>query len=547
MLNIDYKKLLDIDYIKILNDVLIISLLLYQIIPYAKVPNFILHMFKIKIIRVLLIGLLFFKGQNNPDTVIYISLWYIIIIGELSKQQFFENFANDLESDDIKKLNKERQAELKLLEKKLNLAKLSVKNNRINLDVSEKYADEVGYKNVKMGELMDDINDRLEKATEDKDEPMIKLLEKIQKSVIRMESLSGEKTETANNKVNDLKNTLNDSKSKLKEAENELKEFNKTIDNKDDEDKDDEDKDDEDKEKNKDKKKVKINESDNYDKLKKNANKRLADARLNNKLKEVALSYYLKEQLKIKAINKELETLSHNIKNASHSPEFKKIFKIIRDRKKESKELAIKSIDASKKQYFELKQKTEYLLNLAKLDFINLKKYETVGRTAPVINKEKEKVIEEYKNQFLNNLKTKKALDILKNYVDILKIKYSDYLESKRNIVRKLDDANKTKKNKVYIGTLESIKNSITETVEILQKEISLQKSELEKLTEQYNEEIKKIGMIYTDFKTRFKDKLKSDISLVEKESDDEEKSNSNKTNPNSRIPTDTDDVPSSD
>ena len=68
MLNIDYKKLLDFNYIKILNDILIISLLLYQVTPHSKVPNFILNLFKLKITRVLIVALLFFKGGNYPDT-----------------------------------------------------------------------------------------------------------------------------------------------------------------------------------------------------------------------------------------------------------------------------------------------------------------------------------------------------------------------------------------------------------------------------------------------------------------------------------------------
>ena len=57
MLNIDYKKLLDFNYIKILNDILIISLLLYQVTPHSKVPNFILNLFKLKITRFLIVAL----------------------------------------------------------------------------------------------------------------------------------------------------------------------------------------------------------------------------------------------------------------------------------------------------------------------------------------------------------------------------------------------------------------------------------------------------------------------------------------------------------
>ena len=53
---------------------------------------------------------------------------------------FFENFANDLESDSIDKLDKERQKELDKLETDLRIAKLGVKYSRINLNVSEKYS-----------------------------------------------------------------------------------------------------------------------------------------------------------------------------------------------------------------------------------------------------------------------------------------------------------------------------------------------------------------------------------------------------------------------
>ena len=527
MLNIDYKKLLDIDYIKILNDILILSLLLYQIIPKAKVPNFILYLFKMKIVRVLLVGLLLIKGNNHPDTVIYVSIWYIIIIGQLGKQKFFENFANDLESDDNKKLNEERQKELNLLEKNLRLAKLGVKYSRINLNVSEKYADQVGYKNVKMGELMDDINDRLEKANESKDEPMIKLLEKIQKSVSRMEALSSEKNDTASNRVNDFKNTLSDSQNKLTEAKNEVKEFHKRKNNDDDDDEEEEEQ---------------ITETVNYEKLNKDAQAKLEEARVYNKLQELALKYYHEDKVKLKIINKEIEDVSNKIRNNSSNPEMRRVLKIVKTKKKENREFIVKTLEESRKRYFDLKQKTEYILQLARLNFIDLKKYETKGRTAPIINKVKEQMINNYKKEVLNNLKTKKALGILKNYLNTLISKSEDYRRIEKKNNRKLDDANKTKKNKVLISTLEKIKDSIKETIEIIQKEINLQTEDLNKLKTQNSDEDKKIKMIYNEFQTKFKDKLESDISLIEQQdenSDDNKQDDTNQSKPDARIPTD--------
>ena len=63
-----------------------------------------------------------------------ISIWYILILGELGKQNFFETFAdelqgaNALEEADARKKAEERNAERIKLEKELNLAKLSKQN-----------------------------------------------------------------------------------------------------------------------------------------------------------------------------------------------------------------------------------------------------------------------------------------------------------------------------------------------------------------------------------------------------------------------------------
>ena len=80
-----------------------------------------------------------------------------------------------------------------------------------------------------MGELLDEINDKLELAKDAKDEIMIKTLERIQKSISKMETLSNENTDAAAEKVNDFKNTLEDSENKVKEAEKELDDFLKRM------------------------------------------------------------------------------------------------------------------------------------------------------------------------------------------------------------------------------------------------------------------------------------------------------------------------------
>ena len=84
------------------------------------------------------------------------------------------------------------------------MAKLAAKYSRKNLEVAEKFAEETGSKNIKMGELLDEINDKLEIAKETKDEAMIKTLERIQKSVSKIETLSNENTDAATEKVNDF-------------------------------------------------------------------------------------------------------------------------------------------------------------------------------------------------------------------------------------------------------------------------------------------------------------------------------------------------------
>ena len=409
MLNIDYKKLLDINYIKILNDILIISLLLYQVIPHSKVPNFVLNLFKFKITRILVVALLFFKGQSYPDTSILISIWYILILGQLGKQNFYETFADDvdgpnaLEEADTKKKIEERNVERIKLEKNLNLAKLAAKYSRKNLEVAEKFAEETGSKNIKMGELLDEINDKLEIAKETKDEAMIKTLERIQKSVSKIETLSNENTDAATEKVNDFKNTVNDSDNKIKEAEKDLENF--------------------------------LNEDQEeeetgvitYEILHEKAKEKLNETRMAKKLEDVALDYYHKEETKVKQYVKDIKDINRQIIKENENREVVDILKKIRSKKIEIRNNSIKYSEEANTRWETLKQNTNTLFEMAKLEFVELKKYDIKGDTPPNINKDKELIINNYKINILTNLKTKESLNASNKYFSTLENKIVSY------------------------------------------------------------------------------------------------------------------------
>jgi hypothetical protein len=477
--------MLTIDY-KILNDILII--------PHSKVPKFVLNLFKFKITRILIVALLFLKGKSYPNTSILISIWYILILGQIGKQNFYETFADDvegtdaLEDDDAKKKIEERNAERIKLEKNLNLAKLAAKYSRKNLEVAEKFAEETTSNNIKMGELLDEINDKLEVA---KDEAMIKTLEIIQKSISKMETLSNGNTDAATEKVNDFKNTVNDSDNKVKEVEKELENF--------------------------------LNEEQyeeetrviTYEKAKEKAKEKLNEARMAKKLEEVALDYYHKEKIKVNQYIKDIKDVNRQIIKETENREVVKILKKIRYKKIEIRNNSIKLREEAKTQWDTLKQNTNNLFEMAKLEFVELKKYDIKGDTSPNININKELIINNYKINILNNLKTKECLNTSNKYFTTLENKITSYSTSKSKLYIQIAEARKTKNN-ILVSTLEKMQDNITETEEVIKKELTSYNIERNRIKDKDLTEVNNIKNIIDDYKHKFKSSIESEVTLVD-------------------------------
>lgn len=308
-----------------------------------------------------------------------------------------------------------------------------------------------------------------------------------------METLLNEKTNAANEKVNDLKNTVTDTDNKVKEGEKELDTF--------------------------------IGEDQvdeetgliTFEKLHEKAVEKLNEARMARELENVGLEYYHKGQLKISSAIKDIKDINRKIIKESGNREVVDILKKIRYKKIEIKNNVIKNNEEENRRFEILKYNTNHIFEMAKLDFVELNKYDSKGDSAPYINKDKEYIINNYKKSIIINLKTKEALMNSNKYFSTLENKIRDYNTSKTELSVQITEA-RNSNNKVLVDTLENMQDNIAETEEALKKEISLYTVEKDRLKEKDLTEVQKTKKIIDDYKNKFKTSLETDITIIEDE-----------------------------
>ena len=74
--------------------VLTMFLVFYSGLAAPKLPSFIRNLFENPIFRILILSLIVYKGNKDPQLAIMIAVGFTITMNFISSQRFFENFSN---------------------------------------------------------------------------------------------------------------------------------------------------------------------------------------------------------------------------------------------------------------------------------------------------------------------------------------------------------------------------------------------------------------------------------------------------------------------
>ena len=75
--------------------VLTMFLVFYSGLAAPKLPSFIRNLFENPIFRILILSLIVYKGNKDPQLAIMIAVGFTVTMNFVSSQKFFENFADD--------------------------------------------------------------------------------------------------------------------------------------------------------------------------------------------------------------------------------------------------------------------------------------------------------------------------------------------------------------------------------------------------------------------------------------------------------------------
>ena len=74
--------------------VLTMFLVFYSGLAAPKLPSFIRNLFENPIFRILILSLIVYKGNKDPQLAIMIAVGFTVTMNFISSQRFFENFSN---------------------------------------------------------------------------------------------------------------------------------------------------------------------------------------------------------------------------------------------------------------------------------------------------------------------------------------------------------------------------------------------------------------------------------------------------------------------